>query len=751
MKSPLRFLLFSILFFSSVWAHTPSWSGEWHVFWQSGSFSLTLQQQGDEVNGIYQPGSGKVLGKVKGRSLLLHDVTHRQLTQKVTVTLGDTGHTFFGNMADGEWIAAIRAEDDRQFNALKIDQRTPRRTLYSFLKLGNSVRAGDYRAIVKAMALLIYPEEEESRKQRNRFKMATTFFQILDECIVERTLFTQMPDEGNYTVVLKQLGSDVVVPVTFHKSDSDGKWRIVLPSKIDMENMLSALLKARGKYEVAPLDNLKLVHPRATVRTFFEQYNRWEHGGKPYVISTMNLSEIDPSIHEWQAPLLAYYLKSVFDRISEVVYQEIPNDPKSRKPYVFFHHPVGSIVIAPYEKEGRTVWQFTPRTLETIPALYNEMENVPAKVPTRPIAENNLYFSLKSIAKKISPSLLDEVYYTEIWQIILLLFLFVIAVGISFFVKNAVNWGLSHFYLTKRWTKEMKILRYARPAQLTVFAALFLFGAHQLGLSHALFSVIKALTQLLIVIGITWIIYNLVSIFFSMLQIEARKTYTDVDEIIFSLMGSIARITIITGAVFVVAEIFQIPYKTVLAGLGIGGLAFAIAAKDTIANFFGSAIIIADRPFKTGDRIKIGKDIGVITNVGIRSTKIRTTNDTLLTVPNNKITQEMIDNYSARESMRVDTEFLFAIDTPKSLLDKVDVAVFQYLKENPDINHQKIILTGVNDFSRQGIKFDLTFFVNASSLAKYSEIRHRVVTDIAQIIRNHGIKMVTIPVVGEIY
>ncbi len=79
-------------------------------------------------------------------------------------------------------------------------------------------------------------------------------------------------------------------------------------------------------------------------------------------------------------------------------------------------------------------------------------------------------------------------------------------------------------------------------------------------------------------------------------------------------MGSILRVLVITVAIFIVAEIFNIPYQTVLAGLGIGGLAFAIAAKDTIANFFGSAIIVADRPFKTGDKIKIGSNIGVIMN-----------------------------------------------------------------------------------------------------------------------------------------
>jgi hypothetical protein len=369
MQAVGRSLFFLLLLLSSLYAQNVSWSGEWHVFWQSGSFALTLEQHGDEVNGTYEPGHGKVEGTVKGKTLMLTEGGSEK--SHIVATLGDTGHSFFGNMPDGEWIAGIRAKYDTKFNALHSDQTTPRRTLYSFLRLGNSARAGDYRAIAKAMDLLIYPEEEENRKQRNRFKMASTFFQILDECIVDRTIFTQMPDDGNYSVVLKQLGSDVVVPVNFLKSEIDGKWKIKLPKKAEMQQRLSALLKAREKYEVAPLDNLKLQHPRATVRTFFEQYNRWEHGGKPYVISTMNLSEVDPAIHDWQAPLLAYYLKSVFDRVCEVIYQEIPNDPKSRKPYVFFHHPIGSIVIAPYEKDDKVIWQFTPKTLETIADLYN--------------------------------------------------------------------------------------------------------------------------------------------------------------------------------------------------------------------------------------------------------------------------------------------------------------------------------------------------------------------------------------------
>jgi len=277
-----------------------------------------------------------------------------------------------------------------------------------------------------------------------------------------------------------------------------------------------------------------------------------------------------------------------------------------------------------------------------------------------------------------------------------------------------------------------------------MFGILFLYGAHQLGLSNSLFSIIKIFSHFLIVMGSTWIIYNLISILFTVLQIHARKTSTDVDEIIISLAGSILRVVVITVAIFVVAEIFSIPYETVLAGLGIGGLAFAIAAKDTIANFFGSAIIVADHPFKTGDRIKIGSNIGDIINVGIRSTKIRTTSDTILTVPNHNMTNEMIDNYSAREAMRIDTEFFLSLNTSKTLLDIIDKEIAAFLRENQGVDNHKIILTGVNDYTKRGIAFGVSFFVKASTDMEYSDLRHRLVTEIAALINKHDIELIMI-------
>ncbi|BAF73097.1 mechanosensitive ion channel family protein [Sulfurovum sp. NBC37-1] len=732
-----------MIFLTGALSSETLWSGKWHVFWQQGAFVVQLQQQGNEVNGTYQPNNGILRGMAEGRIFKGVSV-NRQHTNHFLFTLSPDGDAFFGNMQSGDWIAGNRVKETGAQKKYSLDTSHPFTTMYAFLKLGNQVRDGDYEALEKAIELISFNKEQQAYFYGKRMMLIRKFFQMLDLCTVHKFDFPSNIEGNRTKVVFHQAGTDNTVEVTFVKEDTGKGWKIKFPAEDEIDTKLKEMLQAYGLTELDPSKNLQLANPRDTMRTFIEQNERWEKGGKTYVISTLNLSAVDPAIWEWQAPLLSHYLLGVIDRVSDFVYQEIPNNPKSRMPYVYFYHPIGSIIIAPYEVKGKIRWQFTPETLENIEALYEAMEDVPPKVKTVVRSENALYFTLKGYAKSISPLLIKKVYDTALWQIILLVLIVLLALFVSYLSKWITFALGKKFYLTKRWSKEMITLRFLRPAQLIIFAFILLYGAHQLGLSDFLFSVIKTFSYLLIIVGVTWILYNLISIMFAALQIHARRTSTDVDEIIISLSGSILRILLITGAVFVVAEVLHIPYKTVLAGLGIGGLAFAIAAKDTIANFFGSAIIISDQPFKTGDRIKIGDDVGVIINVGIRSTKIRTTYDTILTIPNNKITSEMIDNYSAREAMRVDTKFLFALDTPKELLDEIDRKVSEFLHNHPDVDHEKIILTGVNDYTIHGILFELRFFVKADNETMYSDIRHRIVTDIGTMIKENGIELIFI-------
>ena len=742
MKIKHIIILWFILIFSATATETP-WTGKWHIFWKHGALNLTMEQHGHDVNGSYMPNKGTLVGTIKNNQLHA-TTTSLDGQEKLIMTMGKNKNSLFGNGAYGVWITGIRVDSDSKFNTLLVDDSSSLQTFYSFLKLGNQVRGGHYEALEKTLNLLYLDEEQQRSHYGKRLFLSRIFFNILEACTVAKHDFNLNVSNNHDSILLHQAGTQNTVNVEFVKVPQTEGWKIKLPSEVQMKNTLQMLMKARGTHEVDPNANLKLENPRATMRTFVEQYSRWKHNGKKYVISTMNLSAIDPAIWDWQAPLLSYYLLGVIDRISELLYQEIPNDPNSKKPYVHFHHPIGDIVIAPYEVEGKTKWQFTPETLRTIEVLFEEMEDVPIQVPTRIISENHLYFTLKNFAQSISPLLIKKFYDTSFWQIALLSLVIFLAGWISYFTKVITQTLVKKFYLTKRWTDKLITLRFVHPIQILTFGVILLYGAHQLGLSDFLFSVIKTFSHFLIVIGVAWMIFALIDILIALFKIRAKRQASEVDDIFFSLTRSILRITVVISAIFTIAEIFGIPYKTVLTGMGIGGLAFAIAAKDTIANFFGSAIIIADRPFKTGDRIKIGSDIGVITNVGIRSTKIRTTFDTILTIPNNMITSEMIDNYTAREAMRVDTSFFLSLKTSKESLDELDSEISNFLTQNEGVENSKIILTGVNDFTKRGISFGVSFFVKALTEMEYSDRRHRIITDIAQIIKANEIELVMI-------
>ena len=742
MKILFTFLLL-LLSLSAESTSATNWTGQWHVSWRSGAFVLNLEQNGTEVLGTYEPEHGTVKGSIKAQTLHAIAKTGNGRENTLTFVMGESHNTFFGTVGKHEWMSGVRVSEDKNFNELKVELSTPLEATYSFLALGSEVRQGQYRALEKALNVLNFTEEQKVLPHGARLALTRTLFQVMDQCVITQLNFAKINASEKRKIVIHQLGSDIEVPLYFTKKPEG--WKIDVPSQEYLSSQLKALLKTRNMYEVNPHDNLKLRNARASIRTFIEQYNRWEEGGKSFVISTMNLSRLDPAIHEWQAPLLAFYLKSVLDRVSTVVYQELPNDPKSQKPYVHYHHTKGSIVLAPYTVNGKTIWQFTAESLAHIDALYYEMSGLTALSKTKNIEENNLYFYLKDKAKSISPLLLYKVHLIEYWQIVMLILTVFLALFMAFIVKFLVMKLFKSFYLTKRWSTEMISLRYIKPMQIVVFALVLLYGAHSLGLSNLLFSVIKSFSHLLIVLGGTWIAYNLVSIVFDILQIYAKRTATNVDEIILSLSGSVVRILVIVIAVFLVAEILKIPYKTVIAGLGIGGLAFAIAAKDSISNFFGSAIIIADRPFKTGDRVKVGEHVGVIQHVGIRSTKIRTLQDTVLTVPNNLITNEIIDNYSERDAMYMETEFFLSLETSKEDLDSLDEALTTYLHEHKDVESKKDILIGVNDFTNRGIVFGVTFYVKGSTLSEYSILRHHIVTELAQIVKDKKIEMVLLP------
>src|SRR5262249_35071650 len=139
-------------------------------------------------------------------------------------------------------------------------------------------------------------------------------------------------------------------------------------------------------------------------------------------------------------------------------------------------------------------------------------------------------------------------------------------------------------------------------------------------------------------------------------HLAAGKRRPEITQMLWPVGSLVIKITLFVATLVHLMALFSWDMTAVLTGLGIGGLAFALGAQDTLKNLFGSFTLIADRPFVVGESVKIGNnDVGVVEVVGLRSTRIRTTDDTLLIVPNSSLTSIEITNYGRRRYRRYQT------------------------------------------------------------------------------------------------
>ena len=176
-----------------------------------------------------------------------------------------------------------------------------------------------------------------------------------------------------------------------------------------------------------------------------------------------------------------------------------------------------------------------------------------------------------------------------------------------------------------------------------------------------------------VILAATWFIARLlIALIDEYLAPVIEKSDSDLDDQLLPIARKVIKYTIWTLGILIALSNVGFNVGAILAGLGIGGLALAMAAKDTVANIFGGVTIFTDKPFILGDRVKIGSYDGIVQEVGIRSTRIKTLSGTMLTVPNMKFTDGIIENISMEPSRKVTLNLGLTYDTPE---DKIQLAI----------------------------------------------------------------------------
>jgi MscS family membrane protein len=248
--------------------------------------------------------------------------------------------------------------------------------------------------------------------------------------------------------------------------------------------------------------------------------------------------------------------------------------------------------------------------------------------------------------------------------------------------------------------------------------------------------VIEKLYLVFFIWSIIWICVRIVDVFGVIMMRRAEKTPTKSDNQIIPFMIEVLKIVVISIGVFLVlGTVFNLNVGSLIAGLGIGGLAVALAAKETLENLMGSFTIFLDKPFVVGDLVNVGEVTGVVEKIGFRSTRIRTLEQSLVTVPNKKMVDAELDNITLRTLHRVKFNLSLRYDTSSDQLKSIIADISILLDSHSLCNKDSIVR--LSEFGQSAIEVLVLYFVNTGDWEKYLEIKEEINFKILDIVRRN--------------
>ncbi|WP_457600388.1 mechanosensitive ion channel family protein [Hydrogenivirga sp.] len=250
----------------------------------------------------------------------------------------------------------------------------------------------------------------------------------------------------------------------------------------------------------------------------------------------------------------------------------------------------------------------------------------------------------------------------------------------------------------------------------------------------AVFKVLKTLGLFVVF----WAFYNLVVAFEDYFYRFAEKFGKEFSREVGGFFIKVSKaFVIVVGGVAVLQE-WGINVSALLASLGLGGLAFALAAKDTAANLFGGLTVLADKSMKVGDWIKIGDVEGIVEDIGLRTTKIRSFEKSLITVPNQVLANRSLENFSRRKVRRIKMTIGVTYDTDRERMVRILEDIRDMLRNHPCIAKDQLLMVYFTEFGDSSLNIFIYCFTNTAKWAEYLSIREDVNLKIMEIVERHG-------------
>jgi MscS family membrane protein len=481
-----------------------------------------------------------------------------------------------------------------------------------------------------------------------------------------------------------------------------------------------------------------LQSPRATIRTLLEAAE--ENDGQR-ARAALDLETIPLTLRDTEGARRALQLAYILDRTRKIDFAKIP-DRKEGEPYVFASYtdpenrqPLGEVVV---ERQQDGAWRFSPETVELIPTLYRATQDLPSRSR---LSLNGLDLrDPGEVGRALAPIEWRRPFLIlEIWQWVGLGSLLVLSallvpilrriikalvrLRIPFIRENVTNVSENRLkasvvglVLAELWRSVLPYFDLATPVEAsTVFVLRILAAGATAWLLSSLFD---ALVDVAGQVG----------------QGFGRRA----EHILIPVVRKFGKTIIIIGTALFVASALDFNLAGVIAGLGIGGLVIALAAKDSVENLFGSLTILFDMPFGVGDWVKIGDVDGVVEEINLRSTRIRTFADSVITLPNSNLIKASVENMGRRRYRRVLTLLGLEYDTPPDRVDKFCREVRELLENHPKTKKDTLRVSFL-DYGANSLDIQLYTYFDTESYDEELELRHGLMLDILRIANRIGV------------
>ncbi len=362
-------------------------------------------------------------------------------------------------------------------------------------------------------------------------------------------------------------------------------------------------------------------------------------------------------------------LLTSLDRLSNEPEGELEDGLTNRDRIGLVESPSGNVEMFLHRVQrgqGSPIWLFSSDMLEEIPRLYDETQPpwIEAYVPER----------LRTIRWLSLP----------VYRWIGILLFIPLAFGVAGLCTRALTaWLRPLFRRLSPGPGEHK-LSSAGPLRLLVLA-LFFYGASSFGLSLATRQFWHRVAETLMVMALCWLALRLMDGLTELSLRRLQRVQRSGDVALVRLLNRLSKAAAVIVAVLVLLYFADVDLTAALTGLGVGGLAIGFGAQKTIENLFGGIMVISDKPVNVGDVCKVGEFFGTVEDIGIRSTRLRTLDRTVVSVPNGQLASMILENFAMRDRLRFHHTVGLSHQTTADQLRKVLVQIRRLLDAHPKV------------------------------------------------------------------